>query len=245
MPRLSRSGFTLIELLVVIAIIAILAAILFPVFASARESARRASCLSNEKQITNGMLMYAQDYDEQLPLLYYYDWNNTAHSAWGLTAPIWNDLTLPYVKNMQVFVCPSRAQQPVGQTPRADVGTITHPKGYVMNSYLWMQTRSLAAINEPAGKVLVSEATYGWPDMGLWSMPSLRGITDYHHHLANFSFVDGHAKAMRPIATITPRLMWNLTDRYPFGVGVWLADPQCPDEACVQNYMSGFLPPDM
>src|SRR5476651_819462 len=68
-PR-SRHGFTLIELLVVIAIIAILAAILFPVFARAREQARRTSCLSNMKQIGLALFMYAQDYDETLPERY-------------------------------------------------------------------------------------------------------------------------------------------------------------------------------
>ncbi|HEY3298451.1 MAG TPA: prepilin-type N-terminal cleavage/methylation domain-containing protein, partial [Armatimonadota bacterium] len=67
-----NSGFTLIELLVVIAIIAILAAILFPVFAQAREKARSASCLSNEKQIGLGLMMYMQDYDETYPMAYYY-----------------------------------------------------------------------------------------------------------------------------------------------------------------------------
>src|SRR5687767_13552480 len=116
-------GFTLIELLVVIAIIAILAAILFPVFARARENARRASCQSNLKQIALGMIQYTQDYDERLPLMFYmrnmtylpagdpgqlpnpmtYDSNVTG----GNFVTSWVDEIQPYVKSQQIFACPS------------------------------------------------------------------------------------------------------------------------------------------
>src|SRR5438874_2133399 len=97
-----RPGFTLIELLVVIAIIAILAAILFPVFAQAREKARQASCLSGLKQLGTAVLMYAQDYDERLPN------NNEGKKDTNL----WSDLAGsgimdPYVKNKQIWWCPS------------------------------------------------------------------------------------------------------------------------------------------
>jgi len=95
----ARSGFTLIELLVVIAIIAILGAILFPVFAQAREKARQASCLSNQKQIGLGILMYSQDYDETYPMAFQVDvsWVNVT----------WPQLVQPYIKNLMVFTCPS------------------------------------------------------------------------------------------------------------------------------------------
>jgi prepilin-type N-terminal cleavage/methylation domain-containing protein/prepilin-type processing-associated H-X9-DG protein len=93
-----RPGFTLIELLVVIAIIAVLAAILFPVFAQAREKARQAGCLSNEKQIGTAVLMYAQDYDEQSPPW----WYNVPN-----VGPVyWHYWLKPYVKSTQVFICP-------------------------------------------------------------------------------------------------------------------------------------------
>jgi len=95
------SGFTLIELLVVIAIIAILAAILFPVFARARAKAKAASCLSNEKQIALGCLMYAQDYDECMPMdrVYILPAGTFVSNYVGQIAP--------YVKNFQLFKCPS------------------------------------------------------------------------------------------------------------------------------------------
>jgi prepilin-type N-terminal cleavage/methylation domain-containing protein/prepilin-type processing-associated H-X9-DG protein len=96
-----RTGFTLIELLVVIAIIAILAAILFPVFAKAREKARQTSCLSNVKQLTLGVLQYAQDYDELLTPGYQYEGPDT---NWLIS---WMQLCQPYIKNAQVCVCPS------------------------------------------------------------------------------------------------------------------------------------------
>ena len=95
-------GFTLIELLVVIAIIAILAAILFPVFAQAREKARQTACLNNLKQIGTGTVMYAQDYDENLPYPYWLpNWDR-----WCEDGYTWRQRILPYTKNSQIFVCP-------------------------------------------------------------------------------------------------------------------------------------------
>lgn len=95
-----RQAFTLIELLIVIAIIALLAAILFPVFGRARENARRSSCQSNMKQLGLGMLQYSQDYDEKLVQLYF-GTNNTASQC------TWRYMIFPYVKNTQVYFCPS------------------------------------------------------------------------------------------------------------------------------------------
>jgi prepilin-type N-terminal cleavage/methylation domain-containing protein/prepilin-type processing-associated H-X9-DG protein len=108
----SQSAFTLIELLVVIAIIAILAAILFPVFAQAREKARQASCISNLKQLTLGFMMYSQDYDEAFPT---WDWSVNYNGGTGTPnnngTSLWCNAIFPYVKNAQVYSCPSDALQ--------------------------------------------------------------------------------------------------------------------------------------
>ena len=103
---MKHRAFTLIELLVVIAIIAILAAILFPVFAQAREKARAAACLSNMKQLALGLQMYAQDYDEVFPGSYFFP------KGWGQCPMfVWQDMIYPYIKSQQMFSCPSRMQQ--------------------------------------------------------------------------------------------------------------------------------------
>jgi prepilin-type N-terminal cleavage/methylation domain-containing protein len=118
MQRVARRGFTLIELLVVIAIIAILAAILFPVFAQAREAARKSSCQSNLKQLGNAFMMYVQDYDEIYPQSFVDGppygsptlraFAQALNGAYGpLTGGTFGSVLQPYVKNVQVFGCPS------------------------------------------------------------------------------------------------------------------------------------------
>lgn len=105
----SKFGFTLIELLIVIAIIALLAAILFPVFSRARESARRASCQSNLKQIGLGLLQYSQDYDEMMVAGYFGANNrNTVTTVGSANYNYkWMDAVFPYVQSEQIFTCPS------------------------------------------------------------------------------------------------------------------------------------------
>jgi prepilin-type N-terminal cleavage/methylation domain-containing protein/prepilin-type processing-associated H-X9-DG protein len=103
-----RSAFTLIELLVVIAIIAILAAILFPVFAQAREKARQTSCLSNMKQMALGIITYSQDYDEMFPLATNeVNLTNPAVAPANLFDVTWVNFTQSYIKNLSIFICPS------------------------------------------------------------------------------------------------------------------------------------------
>ena len=141
----SRRGFTLIELLVVIAIIAILAAILFPVFARARENARRASCQSNLKQIGLGFMQYLQDYDEKFPCAsaevpYVIDASGTP----GGLQWFWMEVH-PYIKSKQVWVCPSANN--TGGSPGnhpATGWTTADPVDYTFNGQLMGQ--SLASV---------------------------------------------------------------------------------------------------
>src|SRR5215470_4125331 len=102
--RIGPRAFTLIELLVVIAIIAILAAILFPVFAQAREKARQTSCLSNTKQIGLGLIMYTQDYDETMPAAFA---GVQPINGGGIAVITYENQINPYIKNKQIFLCPS------------------------------------------------------------------------------------------------------------------------------------------
>lgn len=100
---MKKNGFTLIELLIVLTIIAILAALLFPVFAKGREKARQTVCGSNLREVGMATMIYAQDYDEVLPLPFFGDWIPPGTYRWM-------DPLLPYVKNRQLFVCPTRKE---------------------------------------------------------------------------------------------------------------------------------------
>lgn len=207
-----RRGFTLIELLVVIAIIAILAAILFPVFARAREKARQTNCLSNVKQIMLGVLMYAQDYDELLPGESYTQPGGDGNTY--LVDSSWRAVVFPYVKNTQMFFCPSH--RPDTSTYAAFDGRYNDQKmraGYAIND--WHQdagttgatpptNKPLAAIQSPSKTIFILESS-GSPDdicpagsdsHGL--MPGDMTAAKRHNDGANYGFIDGHSKWMKP-----------------------------------------------
>jgi prepilin-type N-terminal cleavage/methylation domain-containing protein/prepilin-type processing-associated H-X9-DG protein len=178
---MNRRGFTLIELLVVIAIIAILAAILFPVFAKAREKARQTSCLSNLKQIALAIQMYTQDYDEIYPLEYNVPGN------W----PLWEDELQPYIKNWQIFHCPS-------------YNTTNVYGAYGWNWYMCCTpygTLAMAQVTSPADTICNGDRIGGNWHMEAWFDAPLAGdpaMPDPRHNDGtNFNFFDGHAKWMK------------------------------------------------
>jgi prepilin-type N-terminal cleavage/methylation domain-containing protein/prepilin-type processing-associated H-X9-DG protein len=222
-----QRGFTLIELLVVIAIIAILAAILFPVFAQARDKARQASCLSNLKQIGMATRMYTQDYDEVLVPNYL--WTSTSTYEW------WFDLLQPYVKNRDVFVCPSGSEVET-YTTKPGLPKQTIKWSYGGNNWHWWPkgeknepdvigpmgvnrlnvqfNASETSVEFPANTIYIVDAI----SQEIWSPPQhdycndgkgydapknvkgapARGFVLFRHSGGfNAVFVDGHAKWLR------------------------------------------------
>jgi len=172
--RTIRSGFTLIELLVVIAIIAILAAILFPVFAQARESARKTACLSNAKQLGLGILMYIQDYDETMIMAANASQpgelrdDGSVYRAWTS----WTKSVQPYIKNTQLLLCPDNINNSfilqANVTARSEIyaaygfnygylGTFAGVDPGNSSLYLWNPI-SLAGVNKPATIVMITDA---------------------------------------------------------------------------------------
>jgi prepilin-type N-terminal cleavage/methylation domain-containing protein/prepilin-type processing-associated H-X9-DG protein len=195
-------GFTLIELLVVIAIIAILAAILFPVFARARENARRSSCQQNIRQIGLAIKQYLSDYDESFPQV-----SVGAASSPVFNTPFgWADATQPYVRNTQLFQCPSDSAQP---GPAAFEGNDANYTDYFYNSNLGGQNESaiqyisstvLAGDGVPGSATLASDGvnTTSGGDIArieqIGAGTGAVGATTRHLDGANFVFADGHVK---------------------------------------------------
>lgn len=240
-PR--HNAFTLIELLVVIAIIAVLAAILFPVFAQAREKARATSCLSNMKQIGMAEQMYVQDYDERT----FFRANASAPSPWRSNAVIpnanlraqasWWNLLTPYLQNTQVFTCPSDA----GPTPSKDL----HLALTIRRSYMALSTvesLSLTQVDDPVETMVITEKwdkdytgvrSDSWiesfnGDFSIDAHAPDRTFTAANRHVGrlNATFLDGHARSLSPGQILSSRYMTGceLVYLYP-SPGMGIANP--------------------
>lgn len=221
--RRKQAAFTLIELLVVIAIIAILAAILFPVFARARENARRASCMSNLKQIGLGLMQYTQDYDEMYPVIA----STTGDRAQYPGDPVgtlggntWVSRIYPYVKSVQIFNCPSATRKWDGRS-----ATVTNDISYGGNSELFGASGaaaiSIAAVEEVAKTLMYadSDGTSG-PYFLYYGYSANRHVIDRHMNGTNIVFADGHAKWKKMLRDSLDR---PIPPRAPQGV-LWYAD---------------------
>jgi prepilin-type N-terminal cleavage/methylation domain-containing protein/prepilin-type processing-associated H-X9-DG protein len=224
-----NSGFTLIELLVVIAIIAILAAILFPVFARAREKAIQTTCLNNVKQLTLGIMMYNSDYDQFMP---------PSLASWSSAPgcfPSWRADIYPYVKNLQLFQCPARlnlgnsaetapgatAAFPEGYGINADDASSGHPVTGLLSNFGTLDgPQSQAVIGKPAETILIAETNCTgapsdvFPYLGQGPSSACTNIAAPHSGQSNYGFCDGHAKALKPTATdpLNGQNMWSVED---------------------------------
>ncbi|MGI5820274.1 MAG: DUF1559 domain-containing protein [Armatimonadota bacterium] len=193
---LRSRGFTLIELLVVIAIIAILAAILFPVFARARDKAEQNSCLNNLKQIALAELMYQNDNDERTAAVTNWPVNTSTWSRYT-----WVTMLMPYVKNTEVFSCPSQREERMyrvstvttswGANPwelssysASRIGVASGPTYY---TYVYAY-RVTATIKYPADCVFAADGTDSICRLNETNVAAI------HNEGANFAFFDGHAK---------------------------------------------------
>ncbi len=219
----ANQAFTLIELLVVIAIIAILAAILFPVFARARENARRSSCMSNLKQLGLGMMQYTQDYDEKYPCPGETSYNGENRNNDGSAKQAsWRQKIYPYVKSTQLFSCPSNTHNAdiadVGAPGVAGSPVPQMPVSYMINYNLYVspggyQGLSMAQIDQASTRIAIAE---GGADGWNWTAFSPGWGTNiagraFAGHLGTFCLVyaDGHAKAKRPATTALPLNEWG------------------------------------
>jgi prepilin-type N-terminal cleavage/methylation domain-containing protein/prepilin-type processing-associated H-X9-DG protein len=211
MAHRQRRAFTLIELLVVIAIIAILAAILFPVFAQAREKARQSACLSNMKQVGLALTMYAEDHDDTLP-----HGDITPHFNAPNAKPNFLAAIIPYTRNLGIFVCPSSVNaSSVGYNAKENDPTPISNTNYQGNAVV--MGRPLAVVPTPADIIYLQEnnlrfhhawlcpaltdakrGTYQWWHWEL-GLEKKEQFSNLHMNGGNLLYVDGHAKYRRAL----------------------------------------------
>jgi prepilin-type N-terminal cleavage/methylation domain-containing protein/prepilin-type processing-associated H-X9-DG protein len=202
-----RRGFTLIELLVVIAIIAILAAILFPVFAQAREKARATACLSNSRQLGTAAMLYTQDCEENYPPFPY-----SVVSDGQLRAVSVLDMLSPYLRSTGVYTCPSGPtdidyQRYLAGTP-AEGGCYGGSIGVASGTYRYTSYAnnialfrtpplSLAGVPRPADTSLSYDGQFSCPPLGTFQALNMPGRPPRHQEGVNVTYADGHARYLK------------------------------------------------
>lgn len=205
-----RKGFTLIELLVVIAIVAILAAILFPVFAQAKASAKKTACLANTRQIGIALYLYLQDSDEVLPIANY-SWPCTGDPSsfsflgGGHPVPCWADLVQPYAVSFKLFKCPDDFSGPFIDTT-TNTPVPGEPLSYALNYYFYRRLDgfhgaedggNLGLIANPSAKLFVVESASNLSREIV--NPATNRSAGLYRHLngSNYIYADTHAKYHR------------------------------------------------
>ncbi|MGQ9697229.1 MAG: DUF1559 family PulG-like putative transporter [Armatimonadota bacterium] len=235
-----QHAFTLIELLVVASIVTVLASILYPVIARARERANASRCIANQKQIGAAMVAYVGDWDDTYPS----GWIGPADARYGWS---WKVALLPYLGGTELLRCPSNPvgakefDQPSGRGMTLSISYAPNRSAIPRWSLDGDGVTQVDSVQNPAETIMVIENRSRWPDQGIWavdqhgdaifppdgySQPDTMGPFNSHAGLVNIVFMDGHAQPLKLSTTLVPREMWK----------DYLRDPDTPynQEWCAQ-----------